>query len=1484
MNYASIQTGGFNSSWYLDGYKGNTNSSIAVLDTGINPSHDFFPNGYESLDLNGTIVGWENFVNSDPISDDNGHGTFISSIISGTGSNPYQSNIPITVSIDKNFSHIILFEEYTPAKNYSVKIFSFNASKKNSEIFINSSWNWEQEGIDGFWVELFYNNELVGYSENINTNQEYLINYTIPGSRLGIYDLYVKYHKQLQSKPEFSINCSIKYFAEEYRRNYSYFTGIANATKLVGFKVLNQSGIGFSSDLISALAHVIKNRTRLHIISICLSIGNFGEEVEAINKAINEATENGILVVIAAGNSGIKLSNSMNKLAKNEKTIVVGASNDQDQVTSYSSMGENMGIMIKPDIIAPGGSKLAGYRTIISANKESESITSNYGTSIATAIVSAAINLLVEAKWGNWTEWNSLNLTEAVKYIKATLLMTASETNLEREDDPFTPEDEGDLSPELSTSPLITGIKDIHEGYGRLNIQAAIDALTKNISVNTTVSDSLVSSQDNPLGNHVFARKIELNKNKQYLFDLSVNNWWNSDFDAYLFSNESTKYGEPILLEASRKSYGDLDYFYFTPMENQTSCIIIVKAIDGDSTFTLNISTIQNKFEPSLGIPEINYGGGSKNTTVMSFQEYIGDNPQKNYSIDTYRFYIEYFDNDTPNVPPQKVYVWVKGESKNYTLSQLYPQDTNYSDGALFVSDYIQFSKVGIFQYAFIASDGKFSTRYPNTDFLNITIEFPTDSIQFPSQYSFNNGIGNWTMNGTGWSLLEQSNSNDNRSRIYQGTWNSLYFGTDHNYPENYTYQPIKITEDPFPNGSITSPLFNLTQINKHNTEPFARYGIRISINSGDYVYLQINLNWTGWQTIRTYTGNERDWFMDEVNLTDYIGNFVQFRYDTLLDDTPDSLNYKGIILDYFAIENYTNENSPILNFSLKNGVPITEESRFHQFTFSCEYYDLDNNYPVYILLEMDDNNYTLYNKFGDWNATSSSPGDFGILFTRSLNFEKISNRSFRFHISDGKFSNTSQWFNKNNSLFEFIDPVPFEFNLNQDNKLIGYRFSNNNLSDYYITGSPQSKENTAWMRGDNTWHLITRYNQQMIYGGMGLSFGSNNQGYGTNWDAKLITKPLRIRSEYDVYLEFDFEISLQNEFFQPEEQLDRCNISVSKDFGVTWSLLKEFTYETEELSGTERIDLTEYSGETIMIMFTLHSNGVVVGLGYGWLLYNLYIGYERTSDFIPPEIEILNPVNGTTINSVATIEVIISDNVELDESKIYLFLNNKGIDRSKLIFISNSSTLTFNWNTNQYNDGKYEIKIVANDKEGNTTEKIIIVNVNNMRWWRTWSPYIILISSVIVAGIILYVFAEKKGKLWVNKIRENRVEKIRLSKKNRDLVIKKVELIAINEPERELTLHCKYCKSWFLSREFDIICPVCGHDQIYSAYYCSHCNKLYFKDEPGKNYYCKNKQCLGVRLIPREKEEVQEFLAHEGRILRKFEKKKDKFSILDGK
>jgi len=512
MNYVSMQTNAINSTWYINGYNGDTDSSIAVLDTGINASHNYF---------NGNIRGWENFVNEDPVSDDNGHGTYISSIIAGTGTQSYDSNSPSIVNICGNYSHLDLFNDYLPAKNYSLKIFSSNFSKVDSNIIIESSWSLEEIGIDKFWIELYYNDVLINYSYNENTNQKYFINHRILDIQKGIYDIFIKYHKTLNTNPEFSFNTSISFFPEKYMANFNHFTGIANASYISPIKVINQSGLGYTSDLISGLASVLQNRISNKIVTVCLSVGTLGQDVGAINRVINEVIGNGILVVIAAGNDGIKGSDPLNKLALNKKAIIVGAINDKDQVASFSSMGREIeNGFTKPDLVAPGGSKIPEHRSIISADSYTNDATAAYGTSISTAIVAAVSNILIEAKWGSWIEWENQDLEERVNIIKSILLMTTSETNLNREDDPETKVIESQYSPSQFSGVLNT-LKDEHEGYGRLNIQAAINALTKYLEINNSISDYLESSYVDPLGTHVFARRILLNPNVQYQFNLS---------------------------------------------------------------------------------------------------------------------------------------------------------------------------------------------------------------------------------------------------------------------------------------------------------------------------------------------------------------------------------------------------------------------------------------------------------------------------------------------------------------------------------------------------------------------------------------------------------------------------------------------------------------------------------------------------------------------------------------------------------------------------------------------------------------------------------------------------------------------------------------------------------------------------------------------------------------------------------------------------
>jgi DNA-directed RNA polymerase subunit RPC12/RpoP len=1541
MNYASLQSGAINITNYLSGFRGETNSSIALLDSGIESTHKFFPLGYNFQNLQGDIVGWKDFVNDAQIPlDDYGHGTFISSIITGEGTLPYNSTSPLNIHIKKNYSHTELFNDAGEMGNFSLKILSFNTSHNNLNIVLNASWNFETPGIDNLWIELYRNEtELVASNNSLIPNRQFTLNYSTLNDESSVYDLYIKYHKGDNTFPNFSFDINASFIPEFYAKGYSYFTGIANGSKIVSFRIINETGIGYTSDLITALADVIHNKSKYHIISVCLSVGTLGKDVSAVNRAINNVIDNGTLVIIAAGNYGPSNSDCLNKLALNKYAIVVGSINDKDQITSYSSRGKTLeeGI-IKPDILAPGGSKLPGHRSIIGADSRSNVTTAAYGTSISAAIVSATVNLLIEAKWGNWNKWYGFDVVQRNKIIKATLLMTASETNLEREDDPETDGiDESDFSPTnfIGTS---FSLRDEHEGYGRINIQAAIDALTKSTEVNDILEGYIESSENNPLGNHVLARRIVLTPNSQYLINLTDVDE-DSDLDIFLYSNETTQYGEPILLGASQTILGDPDYFYFIPKENETECILIIKAIEGNSTFKVNVSIVENLHPPELSLPEVSSltGDFSKNTTIMSYEEFaFGDTSFDNYTTGTYYFFINYTDIDKSNIPPQEVYVSIEEMGRNYSMTPRFLFN-NYTEGALFISELVKFSKPGIYHYFFSASDGK-KVEYPQMDMLNVSIVYPTKIKEVPYNHSFNDGIEDWYYTGTGWGLLNQSNQNDDRSGIYpSGSWKSMYFGNsrNHNYPSNYSYQRVYYSEES-PNGTLYSPIFNLTGLNR-NTELFAKFGLRISINTLDSIELQINANWSGWEELESYSNTEKEWFLEVINLSDYKDSIIQFRFISNIDTIYDSIKNKGFMLDYFCLENYSNSNTPSINFDIVLDIKPLEGSNFQKFTFLCVYFDKDNNYPEYIYLETyneDDllTNHSMYNIYGNWIANSTQ----GIKFRYSLVIGEISNRSFRFHISDGKYTNCSNWYNQDNSYIKLNNPSNLQNNYFKNGKAIGYSFSNDNLDAFFVSGIPDQGEVTAWLKGDSTWHITYHRDlqQNVIYGGTGQLIGfREGQGYDKDWNAKLITHPIRIMGTYPTYLQFTQNISLQNEVLNEDDDYDTCSISISTNYGNEWEVLEEYKYDSNSLDANKKLDLSDYSQEVIMIKFTLYSNDdeppawISGSIGNGWILYDLYVGYDKSTDLIEPVIDFSNLRKNEIIHSEFTVEISITDNIRIDEDRIDFFIEDDSISSDDFDFDEEEGILEYDWNTIDYEDGEYELKVVAYDYQGNRVEKTMTIFIDNslFYWleltiegsdkskpeiWSTWIPIIGLI--ILVSAIGSAVYAKKKRRTdWIRKIKKRNLNAKNIKSLSKEDVIKKIKNLSLEEElKRPIILKCKFCDSWFYQEndKFDIFCPLCEHDQIYAAYNCLNCQKWYFQDEPGEDYYCpkcsvkekrkkdtdkklkliKKKEKIllkkeSIRLIRRKKEEVVNILEKEGKVLRNFEpKNSEKLDILN--
>jgi len=92
--------------------------------------------------------------------------------------------------------------------------------------------------------------------------------------------------------------------------------------------------------------------------------------------------------------------------------------------------------------------------------------------------------------------------------------------------------------------------------------------------------------------------------------------------------------------------------------------------------------------------------------------------------------------------------------------------------------------------------------------------------------------------------------------------------------------------------------------------------------------------------------------------------------------------------------------------------------------------------------------------------------------------------------------------------------------------------------------------------------------------------------------------------------------------------------------------------------------------------------------------------------DNTAPKLEIRNPVNGSFLKGVVPINLV-GDDANFESCELYIFGNLTKRWRT-------SGTQVFNWDTKNYEDGRYVIKASVTDKAGHTVKRMVIVNVDN--------------------------------------------------------------------------------------------------------------------------------------------------------------------------
>lgn len=175
------------------------------------------------------------------------------------------------------------------------------------------------------------------------------------------------------------------------------YCGIAPECSLIHLKVLDRFGHGRIEDLLAGIDWVIKNKERYRIRIMNISAGASKEDQESmlLVDAVERAWDEGLAVVVAAGNMGPK-EGSITIPGNSKKVITVGASDEFQSRpahgnANYSGQGPTSGCVCKPEVVAPG----TGIISCSPFWQKGQYYQAKSGTSMAAPAVSGCVALLL---------------------------------------------------------------------------------------------------------------------------------------------------------------------------------------------------------------------------------------------------------------------------------------------------------------------------------------------------------------------------------------------------------------------------------------------------------------------------------------------------------------------------------------------------------------------------------------------------------------------------------------------------------------------------------------------------------------------------------------------------------------------------------------------------------------------------------------------------------------------------------------------------------------------------------------------------------------------------------------------------------------------------------------------------------------------------------------------------------------------------------
>lgn len=576
-----------------EGYEGLGSGAeritIAILDTGVDGSH---------TDLNGRQEYWKDWTadNHAEARDLGHHGTHVASIACGSGA--ASGVAPSTISymdlgkFPETAGSFLPGPIFVPASASSINWTSTmrwqtggDVSAQIGHINSNASFGWS----------------LMGATVSGSTSPLLKTSNSLPNPYPGRSNRWSAYASKASGTgtPEYAVENTISYAG--VGDGATVFRGVAPNCRWAGLKVFRDNGTGNSMDFDKALDDIVAKR-ETHAIKVAnMSLGIVGEpgvSTSTRNK-VNTAAMNGIVMVLSSGNDGNRSTAGAREIddpGRAHYAITVSASNSINQLTDYSSQGfaapgdANPGDEdTKPDLIGPGGSIYYSYILAADSNTGdsetntganfTDAVANNYrtamGTSMACPFIAGCAALVIQAMQESGSNWHFNGTTQPladVLRVKMILLMTATETNQDRES--------GGASPNPT---LNRGAKDTSEGYGMVNTDAAVEAAAGVALAPGPLSGTLGAT---PYDKRCVARRVALSAGVS--LDLALEVPATGDFDLYLYKNSPDSYGNPIILASSvNAGLGVNESVSFTPTTEENA-FLVIKRVSGGGEFSLS--------------------------------------------------------------------------------------------------------------------------------------------------------------------------------------------------------------------------------------------------------------------------------------------------------------------------------------------------------------------------------------------------------------------------------------------------------------------------------------------------------------------------------------------------------------------------------------------------------------------------------------------------------------------------------------------------------------------------------------------------------------------------------------------------------------------------------------------------------------------------------------------------------------------------------